>query len=173
MKKSIMRIVFLCLLLAIPSVSFAHSPSTGGESSKWSVDAYNHAGTTGVSYSFGSVSSSHKTTTDTGAGRWDIAAVHFGWNAVGGTGTITEYSDSNSSTLAAFYNYTSNSSGHLTKWYIKINNPVFDGYSATIRNATMAHEFGHAVGLNDLYSSSNKDVVRISRWMDCLFSNHF
>lgn len=168
MKRIITKLLAICLLLALPSVSFAHSPNTGGESSKWSVDAKNHAGKTNVTYRIDStVNSANIDYTKTGAGRWSSSSVSFSLASSGYTGVVTQYSDPNASTLAAFSSYVSNTSGHLTSWRIKINEPVFNCYSPTLRYATMAHEFGHAVGLNDLYYSSNTNVLMyggISGW---------
>lgn len=67
---------------------------------------------------------------------------------------IHTYSDSNSSTVAAFYNYFSNTYGHLTKWSVKMNTSIMGGRTSAKNQETMAHELGHAIGLNDLYLSA-------------------
>lgn len=70
-------------------------------------------------------------------------------------GTVSQYADPDTSTIAKFDNYTS-SNRHLTSWYIFINQPLIDGsgYSTDKKATILAHEFGHAIGLNDLYDAS-------------------
>ncbi len=71
-----------------------------------------------------------------------------------------------SSSIVSFYNNSEDSragswcplavnedTGHVTKWHIEINMAYYD--ERTVE--TIAHEFGHAIGLNDLYESYNTD----------------
>ena len=71
---------------------------------------------------------------------------------------LIEYYDANTSTIAAFYNYSS-ASDHLFAWNIKINLALIGNYTEDQRRGILSHEFGHAVGLNDLQNSSNIGVL--------------
>lgn len=72
---------------------------------------------------------------------------------------IHTYTDKNTSTNAAFYNYSSDSAGHLTKWSIKMNKAKMDKRTSAENQTTLAHEFGHVIGLNDLKQTQNKKYL--------------
>ncbi|NSW89538.1 MAG: hypothetical protein HPY74_02455 [Firmicutes bacterium] len=152
MKRKLIKKVILILLsglivLVSFSETFAHPSSQSGiiswgEDIGWSIDENNHTNGTTITYDFRSgVESQYQTITINGAAKWSIINIVRTSSPVG---EVYTYSDENSYTVAAFCEYSSDSNGHLTNWKIKINtakNPT---------EVTMAHEFGHAAGLNDL-----------------------
>lgn len=175
MKKKALRKAFAYILAVIlmlqscPCV-FAHSNSQegilaksyhseyggyyiGGENVGWSIDENNHTNGTTLTYSFSSsdsnLTSTYKSYVTAGASKWSGTVTITNKTDGSGTGTISTFSDSNSSTIAEFCDYKSDSSGHLTKWKIRMNR------AKTVTAKALAHEFGHAIGLNDLYESKN------------------
>lgn len=153
MKKILCFLICVSLLLTCTISIYAHSSSQSsiinwGEIIGWSIDESNHTNSTTLTYKFdSSVTSDQKTIIKSGASKW--SSYGSVTESTSGTGTVSTYSDSNSSTTSMFTEYTSNSSGHLTAWKIKINTYY------TVLAVTEAHEFGHAFGLNDLYESGN------------------
>lgn len=155
MKKLALVIIFVIAVFGVQNV-FAHpnlqsSYIDWGESIGWSIDEGNHTNSTTLTYKFDSadtsLTDSIKNTVRSGASKWSSYGTVS--ESSSGVGTITTYSDSSTSTTSSFADYSSNSSGHLTTWKIKINRYY------TVMAVTLAHEFGHAYGLNDLYDSSN------------------
>ncbi len=65
----------------------------------------------------------------------------------GGVGVISTFSLQNSTIIAQFRPYSTDSSGHLKEWGIEMN--LENQQSAIV----MAHEIGHAIGLVDLFGS--------------------
>ncbi len=127
----------------------------GGEHIGWSIDEDYHTNGTTLTYSFSSsdpyLSSTYKSYVTTGANKWSGTMTITNKTDGSGTGEISTYNDPNTSTTAKFCEYSSNNSGHLTSWKIKINR------AKTVTATTLAHEFGHVIGLNDLYESQNSN----------------
>lgn len=155
-KQYICILVVLLMTLFCTQISFAHSSNqsstiTWGESIGWDIDESNHTNSKSLSYKFDStdtdLTTAIKTIVKNGASKWSSYGTIS--ESSSGTGTVYTFSDSNTDEVAGFCQYSSNSSGHLTTWKIEINRY----YSAT--SVTIAHEFGHAYGLNDLYESQN------------------
>jgi len=126
----------------------------GGEPVGWSIDEGYHTNGTIVTYSFDDsdayLTSSLKNTFINGASLWS-GVVSF-VNSTSGTGIVSTVYNS-SSVIASFENYSADSNGHLTHWSIKLNRY----YTQTPR--IIAHELGHVIGLNDLYSTFNSDKL--------------
>lgn len=71
-----------------------------------------------------------------------------------GTGTIkTDYTPGSGVAAQTYEFVTDPNTGHLYSWTIEINR----AYPVT--SVTLAHEFGHAIGLNDLYDSTNSNKL--------------
>ena len=118
-----------------------------GEQIGWGIDEPNHTNSTSLTYRFDTtdpyLTEAYKGICRSGATKWSAyGTITESPNAIG---VISTYEDLIISSIARFYEDNSNSSGHLTAWRIRINR-VYDATSAI-----MAHEFGHAYGLVDLY----------------------
>ncbi len=124
----------------------------GGESIGWSIDETLHIGTTSLQYKFTSeagytVAASVKTLVRSAASMWsEVANITESTSAIG---TIFQYNNSYDGAAAYTELVASASNGHLTSWSMYIN--VAD----TPTTQTAAHEFGHVIGLNDLYANHN------------------
>ena len=125
----------------------------GGESVGWSIDESYHTNGTTLTYSFFTsdsyLNSTYKSYVTTGASRWSGTMTITNKTDGSGTGEISTYNDPNTNTVAKFCEYYANGSGHLTSWKIKMNR------AKNVTSTTLAHEFGHAIGLNDLYDDQN------------------
>ena len=126
----------------------------GGEDFGWSIDESYHTNGTTVTYNFSStdqyLTDTYKSYVINGASLWsgtvNIVNREFDNN---GTGLISTTYNDDTQVYARFYDYFADSSGHLTSWKIEMNRAK--PLSATV----LAHEFGHAIGLNDLYDARN------------------
>lgn len=129
----------------------------GGESVGWSIDETCHTNGTTLTYSFSSsdsnLDSTYKSYVTTGASLWSGTVTIINKTDGSGVGEISTYYDPDARTVAYFGEYSSDSSGHLTSWKIKINR------AKNVTSTTLAHEFGHAIGLNDLYDDQNIDKL--------------
>ncbi|WP_338778568.1 hypothetical protein [Metabacillus sp. FJAT-52054] len=149
--------VFLSVLFLGINPVYAHYPSNpGSETEGYIVDIWNHAGTSVVNYGLDSnITTSYKNFILDGAQKWkNTGVITFNYATSFRTGSFLRYTDSSSDTVAAFYDYQS-SNYHLYHWKIKLNTHHMDGRGSTANATTVAHELGHATGLNDLYSFAN------------------
>lgn len=153
----------ITMLLFCCPYAYAHPVSKegliwGGESVGWMINEDKHTNGRTLTYAYEAgdpyLSATYKTYITDGANLWSgtVSIVR----KTDGTekGTIyTEYKVGNETT-ATFWG-TADSSGHLTKWKIALNRY----YSSSINEKVLAHEFGHAIGLKDLYNSSNANKI--------------
>lgn len=125
----------------------------GGEDIGWSIDEAYHTNGTTLTYSFSSsdpfLSDVYRSFVTTGASRWSGTITIVNRTDGSGTGEISTYNNPNTYAIANFCEYSPDNSGHLVSWKIKMNR----AYDVTA--TTLAHEFGHAIGLNDLYENKN------------------
>jgi hypothetical protein len=158
--KNLLSLSFILLLL-IPQTVYGHTDAnTGSESVGWKIDADGHAGTDLDSYSINAfVTDRTRQDIINGAARWESSPVSFYQVSSGGTGHVSQYSDIDSDIPAYYLEGSTNSLGHLLSWSIHVNGPVFNSVSEETRLTIIAHEFGHAVGLYDLYYSYNDDKL--------------
>lgn len=125
----------------------------GGDDVGWSIDESFHTNGTIMTYSFSPtdpyLTSTYKSYAINGASKWSGTVTIQNKTDGTGTGLIRTFNNANTNTVARFCEYFADSSGHLTKWVIEMNRSY--PQSATI----IAHELGHAIGLNDLYASKS------------------
>lgn len=160
-------LAFSILSLIIPLYSFAHpvtSPClSGSELYGWSVDCNNHQPSNSFTYNhLTSLESSYAGYASTGASRWNntgVVSISRSLTVNLNLGYVTTYSDPNTSTLATFYGYSSNSAGHLTNWNLGFNKSNMDARTPSQNQVTATHELGHAIGLNDLASTANNSKL--------------
>lgn len=126
----------------------------GGEKVGWWIDEEIHTNGTTLTYSFSSTdpyfTDEYRTAVIEGAELWNGIVDII--NITDGTGTgkiTTTYIDDTEMVSQFFECRTETDTGHLVSWTIEINR------AKTITPITLAHEFGHAIGLNDLYESYN------------------
>ncbi|MBO9129453.1 hypothetical protein [Bacillus sp. 165] len=159
--KMILAFFLIFSLLPVQNSS-AHSCTAYGETYGYWIDCSNHQAGKYFSYNTASgMSSLYQTFVTGGVGKWNSTGVVSisRSSSYSINGYVHTYTDSNTSIVAAFYNYVSNGSGHLTQWSIKMNTAIMDGRTGAKNQETMAHEMGHAIGLNDLYLSGNQGVL--------------
>ena len=138
-----------------------HAYFIGGDEAGWMIDETTHTNGTHITYSFdyndpyvdGIISA-----TNNGANLWtQTGVVTISHVQTGGTGTIRTYTDSDDDAAAIFTNCSANSIGHLTYWEIQVNR------SNPFNSVTLAHEFGHAIGLLDLYGTISVNKLMYHR----------
>ncbi|MBQ2900326.1 MAG: snapalysin family zinc-dependent metalloprotease [Agathobacter sp.] len=129
----------------------------GGEEVGWSIDETLHTNGTSITYSFAItdpyLETAYKVYAIEGASKWNgIVNIT---NKLDGTGKgiIKTYNEENSGTVDRFRGAYTDANGHLTSWIIEMNR------SYNVTSTTLAHEFGHVIGLNDLYASKNTNKL--------------
>ena len=175
MHKRMITIVLCLTLLAICLPISAHTSSQSGVLAKekipqynnqyyiggtvvgWSIDESCHAYTNSVTYKFDSiVDTDWRDFIKSADSRWSSTVAI----DVSSTGTgLVELDAFDIHIAAEFYDPHPNSNGHITvsgtSWKIRVNT----NYIRTVTKAIIAHEFGHVIGLNDMYSYSNRDKL--------------
>ena len=157
----------ITMLLFCCPYAYAHPVSKegliwGGESVGWMINENKHTNGTTLTYDYDAydpnLSAVYQTYVAYGASRWsgtvDIVRKTDGT----AKGLITTEYNSRSSDNAYFEGRT-DSSGHLTSGKIVINRY----YEDDIDSKVLAHEFGHAIGLMDLYERSNGNKLMYGR----------
>ncbi|QTD40292.1 hypothetical protein [Sporosarcina sp. Te-1] len=152
---------FIIVISILPSAkTFAHSCTSFGESFKYWIDCNNHTDTAIIKFNLGVMDATYKGYVTSGAKMWnDSGLVLISETTTYSRNFIHTYSDFNSGYTAVFYNYESNSSGHLQSWAVGMNTAEMDDSTAAQNRTTMAHEFGHVLGLNDLSQTTNRDTL--------------
>lgn len=138
----------------------------GGESVGWSIDENNHNGSPYLYYTWKSgdacLTAARKNNFIAAAAKWSPCG-NISYDPSGGGNTYqagklgTFNPGPGSGTVAQFYGYSSDAQGHLYYWKIDMN--WTKSYSNADWAEILAHEFGHAFGLNDLYNSSNSNKL--------------
>lgn len=166
--KSFSCMLAVIIILQIAPCSFAHTTSQksfltgyktvkddkefyyiGGEDIGWSIDEELHTNGTKIYYTLsGNDITKYKDDISSAASSWSgIADIANKTGSV--TGKIYTYKKTGNRIVAQTILIDTDKSGHLTKWEMKIN------LAYTVSVATIAHEFGHVIGLNDLYEPKN------------------
>jgi hypothetical protein len=158
MKKIISMLILFILLLT--GVYHAHTTKQStiinwGEYSGWDIDESNHTNGNTLYYKFDStdtyLNSTYKKYVTDGAALWNpTILISENPNAIG---TISTFYYDNTGIIAAFGEFSSDSSGHLTSWKIKMNR------AKAVNKIILAHEFGHAIGLLHVNDISNSDKL--------------
>lgn len=130
----------------------------GGENVGWSINELCHTNGTTLTYSFSSEDSyltdQYKSYVLEGAALWSGIVNIENKAGASGTGMISTYYLPGTNIATEICNAVAyGNTGHLLHWEIKMNR----AYS--ISPAAIAHEFGHAIGLNDLSDSKNSDKL--------------
>lgn len=129
----------------------------GGEVQGWSIRENMHTNGTTINYFFytgaQAPNATQKEITRRGAGMWaGTVTINEVPEGTSGAGRVYAYNGGTYDGYATFCEQTTVNT-HLTSWSIKINN----NKNATA--VTLAHEFGHAIGLNDLYEDYNANKL--------------
>lgn len=131
----------------------------GGEDVGWSIDENYHTNGTVVTYSFSMgdpfLTDEHKARVRSGAAEWS-GTVSIQEKADGtGTGLIKTAPFGTGPATAQFTDYRGHADqdGHLTSWTINLSR----NFPPT--TTAVAHEFGHVIGLNDLYADKNTNKL--------------
>ena len=129
----------------------------GGEGVGWSIDESCHAYNSVIQYHFTTgMSNAWKTKVHNAATLWGSTVSIQETTSSGGTVRVSSF---DSDIAASFYDANPDSNGHITvsgtSWKIKLNS----NYSGTVTKEIIAHEFGHVIGLNDLFAYSNRNKL--------------
>lgn len=141
------RILILFLVVCMFSISnvsahtFPKMCISGTENSNgYVVDCANHQASNSFTYAVGSLNSSYSSYVTNGASKWSgTVAINKAISSYTAQGHIHTYSDPDVSTVAAFYDYQSYSSGHLYDWKIKMNTSLMEALEHNIRFAAAVH----------------------------------
>ena len=134
----------------------------GGDEVGWRINENAHSNSTRISYSFSSsfTNSTYKQYVKDGAAAWkDIVTIATPtlFNPVEGeiSTYIGTYGNKDSDFVAKTHDKKVDKNGHLISWKISINLEKTGFLSAKI----FAHEFGHVIGLTDLYDSKSSNKI--------------
>lgn len=119
----------------------------------WLVDESSHTNGSSLTYSFTNDPYLTKSLQDCvreGASKWAGTVTITNRTDGSGVGKISTYSNPRDEAVAKTGWYIEDSSGHRIDWEIQINR------AHTVTSTTLAHEFGHAIGLKALYSSTDR-----------------
>jgi len=161
-----MCVLWLCVIFCLSVTANAHSTSQSGiidegflssytglnyESNYiwWSIDEAYHNGNVNLTYKFDTgLSLDTQELFEDGAALWSNNTSANITYFSSSTGIVSEANIWWNTDLIAFFgNYEVDASGHLTKWAICVNTAADPAATAV----DLAHEIGHAFGLNDLY----------------------
>jgi len=189
-KKIFINLIALVLMFCLMTVSSAHNPNQhgyvfGGENVGWRIDEIAHHSDSNMRYWFNrndsNLDNAKKNFTRNGAALWSspyiVTEVTTTPTPIG-TGhinTVSSPADPETKKLIlAEFSYTPRiaanpPNGHINvsgaSWGIVINRHVNAASHFSDPNKakiTMAHEFGHACGLKDLYDDVNKNKLMYS-----------
>lgn len=125
----------------------------GGEDVGWSIDEEHHTNGTTIAFAFmdwdRNLTDAHRSYTIAGASLWGGTITITNVTDGSDTGLICTFNSPNTGIIAKTNRSVVDSSGHLINWEIQLNR----SYTQSAR--VLAHEFGHVIGLNDLYESRN------------------
>lgn len=169
---SVILSLLIIFVICIPMTSAHSFPqcNPGRELDGYLVDCNNHQSSSSFTWNTSIVNSpvavdyAYRQATVSGASKWSGTVTITNTSTSSDNGKIYTYSDTNTSNYAVFHEYSSNSSGHLTKWKIKYNKYKMDSLSASDKAIIAAHELGHAIGLNDLGVFYNDDKLMYGYW---------
>ena len=177
MKLRTKYLVMLCLLLLVSSVPFQTSAhpagalcQAGSEMLGWRVDCSNHQAApsfkwyTPIADSPTAVDYRYRMAANAGASKWKDTVTITNSTSSTNSGYIYTFNDSNTSILGVFHDYSSNGQGHLISWKIKFNKTALDTFTVAQVAVIAAHEFGHAIGMYDLYQIGNNDKLMYAYW---------
>jgi hypothetical protein len=179
-KLIIVQTIVFALAFSLSFTAFAHNTSLAGvvegeEGVGWIIHEPAHNGDSIVRYTFlrecGTVdpnlTPTHRAATQEGAARWaaPYQVLRVDREPGFGVGYIRTFSRPRDSEgriiLAQVHSQLPKSdNGHFissnTSWWIQIN---IHSHAGVLSATTMAHEFGHAFGLLDLYNSNNMNKL--------------
>ena len=141
----------------------------GGEEIGWIINEEGHTNGTELKYRFATnVLNSVKTLVSSGAALWTNTNQTVTISKDNSANGIVEVMDLSSGTVAQTVKQSVDSNGHVTQWVISLNtdylvmDPDDPPPSHIITKQDVAHEFGHVIGLRDLYDSSNINKLMYS-----------
>ena len=169
-KISILSILLITTCLIFSTTAVAHPTSQegilaqfhieeydiyaiGSEKIGWGINEMHHSAGTTITYQIdSSVPSNVRNMITTAASLWYNAANISFIESTNATGTITMNSSLPNGVFASTRILGVDDNGHLTSWVISLKPNI-------CTTTTVAHEFGHAIGIVDLYDSINIDKL--------------
>ncbi len=133
----------------------------GGDTVGWRIHEARHTNGTTLTYYFlsgpNAPTEEMKAQTRDGARLWNGTVTIRETNDTSGTGVIRVSGDLDTDVCAECCNLipSNDGTGHLTSWSILLNPDP----NVTVDDITLAHEFGHAIGLVDLYASKSTNKL--------------
>lgn len=141
----------------IPRDNYGYGYFIGGDYVGWSIDETGHTNGQSIVYQFDTTDPNltdyHKAITRSGASLW----ANWGISIVEGFSTqyiVGTYVNTNTNVTAALHLGNRDSNGHWLSWALRYN-----VLASGATNITAAHEFGHVLGLNDLYGANSTDKL--------------
>lgn len=150
------------MCLSFPLDVSAHSSSVcnpGSESKGWKVRCNGHGGDDRgiVLYNTSGLSSKYLGYAETGASRWNSTGLISFYKNSFTSNKVQTYrnaDDGYNAYVRVWFNFS-----HTTKWEMNFNTAAMGSRTDAANRGTATHEFGHTVGLLDLYDSSNKNKI--------------
>lgn len=158
------KISVIFIISSLFNISSAHNQSgwvTGGEYVAWVYVSISHTNSNNLLYKFNESDPYFSTSNNPnyrnfiiqGAALWTNYSDITVSQSSSAVGEVLTYTSSSDGYNAKFYDQKADFSGHLTGWKIGMNR------SNTPNAISMAHEFGHAIGLDDLSGLANTNKL--------------
>lgn len=162
MRRITPALLLIAMFFSFAPITTAHtipqsSLITWGEEIGWAIDESKHTNGTLLEYHFDPDDpyiSAYVSRVRQAATLWAGTVSIQEANTVNGM-IMTDYASSATYIAYYIYNWKYEPSGHVGDYEIVLNRY----YDSEINSVVIAHEFGHAIGLKDLYSDRNKNKL--------------
>ncbi|MED4128161.1 hypothetical protein [Shouchella miscanthi] len=154
--------LFFTISLSFPLDASAHGSSAckpGSENAGWKVRCNGHGGDDRgvVLYDTTGLSSKYLGYAETGAARLNATGLIGFYKNTFTSNKVKTYrnaDDGYNAYVRAWYSFS-----HITKWEMNFNTYAMNNRTDAANRGTATHEFGHTVGMLDLYNSTNKNKI--------------